>query len=257
MTTARKNVDRDFARWPDTWGMPRVRTTAFFMAMVCCALVKTCQADVAVWHQWEQTLSSSRSYANPYQQVTLSVTYAGPNGQKIKGCGFWDGGNTFKIRCMFSIPGTWTWTTICNHTDDAGLHSQTGTIAVTPYSGDNVLYSKGYLKISSNRRYLTYADGDPFLWLGDTAWSAINTMADDDWQLYVDYRVRQKFNVAQMVCGTGWAVQSEDRSGNAPWEALLKSLLQKAILKPLRACSMNFANKSTTGTRRSNGKSGR
>ena len=217
MTTARKNVDRDFARWPDTWGMPRVRTTAFFMAMVCCALVKTCQADVAVWHQWEQTLSSSRSYANPYQQVTLSVTYAGPNGQKIKGCGFWDGGNTFKIRCMFSIPGTWTWTTICNHTDDAGLHSQTGTIAVTPYSGDNVLYSKGYLKISSNRRYLTYADGDPFLWLGDTAWSAINTMADDDWQLYVDYRVRQKFNVAQMVCGTGWAVQSEDRSGNAPF----------------------------------------
>jgi len=41
------------------------------------------------------------------------------------------------------------------------------------------------------------------------------------------------------------------------WEALLKSLLQKARLKPLRTCSMNFANKSTTGTRRSNGKSGR
>ena len=187
------------------------------MAVVCLVIAKTGQADVAVWHRWEQPLNSSRTYANPYQQVTLSVVYAGPNGQEIKGYGFWDGGNTFKIRCMFSSLGTWTWATTCNHTDDAGLHNRSGTIVVTPYSGDNVLYSKGYPKISSDKRYLAYADGDPFLWLGDTAWSAINTMTDADWQLYVNYRRGQKFNVAQMICGTGWAVQTKDRGGNAPF----------------------------------------
>ncbi|HUV67064.1 MAG TPA: DUF4038 domain-containing protein [Sedimentisphaerales bacterium] len=187
------------------------------MAAVCLAFVKTGRADVAVWNRWEQTLASSSTYSNPYQQVVLSVIYTGPNGQKIKGYGFWDGGSTFKIRCMFSTPGIWTWATTCNPASDTGLHNKTGTIVVTPYSGDNVLYSKGYLKISSDKRYLTYADGDPFLWLGDTAWSAINTMTDDDWQLYVDYRVGQKFNVAQMICGTGWSVRKEDRNGNSPF----------------------------------------
>lgn len=198
-------------------GRRKAVAPALAVAAVCLVFVEAGQAGIAVWNRWEQTLTSNSTYSNPYQQVTLSVTYAGPNGQKIKGYGFWDGGNTFKIRCMFSTPGTWTWTTTCNHTDDTGLHNQTGEIVVTPYSGDNVLYSKGYLKISRNKRYLTYADDDPFLWLGDTAWSAINTMTDDDWQLYVNYRRSQKFNVAQMICGTGWVVQTKDRRGNAPF----------------------------------------
>jgi hypothetical protein len=193
------------------------RRPALAWAAMFLAFVESVQADVAVWNRWEHTLISSGAYINPYQQVELSVTYNGPDGQKITGYGFWDGGNTFKIRCMFATPGTWTWATNCNHADDSGLQNQTGKIVVTPYSGDNGLYSKGYLKISSDKRYLTYADGDPFLWLGDTAWSAINTMTDDEWRLYVDYRVGQKFNVAQMICGTGWAVQTEDRSGNAPF----------------------------------------
>jgi len=189
----------------------------YLMVVACLVFVDSVQADISVWNRWEHTLISSNTYTNPYQQVTLSVTYRSPDGQEIRGYGFWDGSDSFKIRCMFATPGTWTWTTTCNHTDDDGLHNRSGSIAVTPYSGDNVLHSKGYPKISGDRRYLTYADGDPFLWLGDTAWSAINTMTDDDWRLYVDYRRSQKFNVAQMICGTGWAVQTTDRRGNAPF----------------------------------------
>ena len=170
-------------------GRSKAALLVLVMAAVCLVLVKTGRADVAMWNRWEQTLTSSGDYTNPYHEVVLSVTYAGPDGQKIKGYGFWDGGSTFKIRCMLSSPGTWTWATSCNHTDDTGLHNQTGKIVATPYSGDNGLYSKGYLKISGDKRYLTYADGDPFLWLGDTAWSAINTMTDDEWRLYVDFAV--------------------------------------------------------------------
>ena len=123
-----RTIGWDLAAGPRTVtpGGSKAVLPALAMAAVCLMLVEAGQADVAVWNRWEQTLTSSRTYSNPYQQVTLSVTYAGPNGQKIKGYGFWDGGNTFKIRCMFSTPGTWTWTTTCNHTDDTGLHNRTG-----------------------------------------------------------------------------------------------------------------------------------
>ncbi len=54
---------------------------------------------------------------------------------------------------------------------DAGLHGQTGTFTALPTEGDNPLYRHGgFLRTSGNGHYLTYADGTPFFWLGDTWW---------------------------------------------------------------------------------------
>ena len=39
-----------------------------------------------------------------------------------------------------------------------------------PYSGNLEIYKHGFLKVSGNGRYLTYADGTPFFYLGDTHW---------------------------------------------------------------------------------------
>jgi len=77
MTTAAKTIECSFARRP--------ALLAPVMAVLCLVLLKPSQADVAVWNRWEQTLTSSRAYTNPYQQVTLSVAYRGPDGQEIKG----------------------------------------------------------------------------------------------------------------------------------------------------------------------------
>jgi hypothetical protein len=35
------------------------------------------------------------------------------------------------------------------------------------------LAERGPLSVSANQRYLQTADGKPFFWLGDTAWTAI------------------------------------------------------------------------------------
>ena len=52
-----------------------------------------------------------------------------------------------------------------------GLDGQQGTFSVAPPEGDNPLYRHGgILKVASNHRYLTYTDGTPFYWLGDTWW---------------------------------------------------------------------------------------
>ena len=68
----------------------------------------SCQSAISTWMRWEQSLTSTRHYANPYS-IELKLTCTGPNHKTIHGLGFWDGGNVFKIRCLFPEPGRWTW----------------------------------------------------------------------------------------------------------------------------------------------------
>ncbi len=54
---------------------------------------------------------------------------------------------------------------------DPGLHGRKGSFHVSPAAGDNPLYRHGgFLKVSGDGHSLTFADGTPFFWLGDTWW---------------------------------------------------------------------------------------
>jgi len=172
---------------------------------------------VEVWTPWEASLTSTRSYANPYANVTVSVAYTAPNGTRTTGNAFWDGGSTFRVRFMFPESGIWSWRTASSDTYNKGLHNRTGTVTVTPYTGANTLYSRGYPKVSGNARYLTYGNGVPFLWLGDTAWAAPIAATQAEWEAYINQRRDQKFNVIQVHTGRGWLSRTKDRSGNAPF----------------------------------------
>lgn len=180
------------------------------------------QGTADTWNMWEKTLTSSTTYTNPYSGVTISVTYTGPNDETITGKGFWDGSNSFKLRNMFPTPGTWSWTTTCTDTGNTGLHNQQGTVEVAEYSGSNPLYNKGYLKVSSNNRYLTYNDNTPFLWLADTAWEVLYRGTEAEWESYIQQRKAQHFNVIQIDVSK-WATTNwddsfaADRNGNYPY----------------------------------------
>ena len=86
----------------------------------------------STWQRWEHALTSTRHYDNPYADVTLRVRYTGPGGRTLRTYGFWDGGDTFRIRCAFPAPGTWQWETECSDAANAGLHRQRGTVDVSP-----------------------------------------------------------------------------------------------------------------------------
>jgi hypothetical protein len=162
-------------------------------------------------------LASDKDYANPCSEVTLRVTFNGPNGAVLSGFGFWDGGRSFKFRSAFPSSGTWHWQTFCSDTANAGLHDQKGTVEVVPYAGANLLYQHGFLRVSDNKRYLTYADGTPFLWMGDTVWGAPLNAKVDDWDTYLDNRVAKGFSVVQIAPSSQWA-GSKDTLGNVPFE---------------------------------------
>jgi hypothetical protein len=96
------------------------------------------------------------------------------------------------------------------------LHQQRGTVEVAPYRGRNPLYRHGFLKVSSDRRYLAYADGTPFLWLGDTAWAVPMGASDPEWEAYVADRTAKHFTLVQVAPAPKWAGDS-DRQAEEPF----------------------------------------
>jgi hypothetical protein len=55
------------------------------------------------------------------------------------------------------------------------------------------------LKISDNKRYLVQADGQPFFYLGDTAWELFHRLSREDADKYLQHRARHRFTVIQAV----------------------------------------------------------
>jgi hypothetical protein len=188
-------------------------TLLFLAAGVCTAEQ---EPRPHTWQRWEHTLTSTRGYDNPYADVTLRVHYVGPGGRTLRAYGFWDGGNTFRIRCAFPAPGTWRWETECSDAADTGLHKQRGTVEVSPYRGDGLLYRHGFLKVSENRRYLVYHDATPFLWMGDTAWAGPMRATDEEWSVYLADRAAKHFTLLQVAPASAWA-GSSDRRGEVPF----------------------------------------
>jgi hypothetical protein len=194
----------------------RYRLTLWYILFVCSLSAADDGWAAQTWTRWEESLLSTRDYENPYQEVVLRVSYRGPDQQRITGLGFWDGGNTFKIRAMFPIPGRWTWESACSDIGNAGLHHQTGSVDEVEYSGENPLFRHGYFKIAANHRHLAHADGTPFLWIGDTAWATPMNTPWEDWLSYVKDRVAKNFTVLQVFCASDWA-GTNDWRGHSPF----------------------------------------
>ena len=109
-----------------------------------------------------------------------------------------------------TMPGEWRYKTVCINTEDAGLHGKEGKFTAASAEGDNPLYVHGgILKVSSNKRYLTYSDGTPFFWLGDTWWFCPSDLVplrgstypkyDSMYKALIDRRKSQGFSIAQMA----------------------------------------------------------
>jgi hypothetical protein len=144
-------------------------------------------------------LCSSRVYDNPNKDVAIECRLTGPKGMTLHVAGFWDGDNTYRIRFALPTAGDWSYSITCNDTTNLGLHEIHGVVHVQNYVGSNPFYLKGPLRVSDNHRYLTYADGDAFFYLGDTAWEIAWKSRDAEMLAYLADRTRKGFNALQIV----------------------------------------------------------
>ena len=120
------------------------------------------------WRQIILSFESKKTYNNPFLDVSIWSVFTGPSGRRIRREAYWDGGNTYRI--AFAPTETGMWSYRLEAPEETGLSGVQGTIECIPYEGNLAIYQHGFLKVHPSGRYLTYADGTPFFWLGDTHW---------------------------------------------------------------------------------------
>jgi hypothetical protein len=184
---------------------------------------------VEVWRPVEITLTSTVTYGNPYKDVEVSATFNGPGGTVMVMPGYWDGGATWRIRFAPTKTGSWTYSTTSTDGSNSGLNNKTGNITVNSYTGSLPIYQRGFLKISSNNRYMTYNDGTPFYWLGDTSWGGLNNAtrlneSNDPcctsmFKGIIDRRVQQGYTVwkAETFANNNESGNFPENEGGAAW----------------------------------------
>ena len=127
---------------------------------------------IHIWEMQELTFTSEKSYKNPYTDVIVWVELSGPGFEK-KVYGFWDGGNTFRVRLVATQPGDWTWTS-GSSSNDPGLTGKTGSFTAIEWTEEEKNVNplrRGFLRSSANNHALNYADGTPYFAIGDTWFS--------------------------------------------------------------------------------------
>lgn len=143
----------------------------------------------------EVTFTSAKEYTDPFNAVDVDMILVG-NGRKFVIPCFWDGAGTWKCRFICPEEGEWYFVTNCTDKDNTGLEGITGKVNCKKYDGELDIYKHGFVTTRYGEKYLTYEDGTPFFYLGDTHWSLGDETAEMV-QTICDKRVSQGYTVFQ------------------------------------------------------------
>ena len=159
---------------------------------------------IELWRAGVLEFESLCEYENPFLDVSIWAKFVSPSGKEILREAYWDGGKTYKVSFAPTQLGVWKYE--LSAPLETGLNAVCGEIEAVEYEGDLDIYKHGFLKVSENKKYLTYNDGTPFFWLGDTHWGFIAgekwdesnyDKTDSMFKYMVDKRVSQRFTVYQ------------------------------------------------------------
>ncbi len=139
----------------------------------------------------------------PLAQVTFLGTSGAARDMRYTLAAFWDGGKTWKARFAPPAPGEWSWS---NASKDPGLAAGSGNIKVTEWTEAEKQANparRGFIRVSQKGpragRYFEYADGTPFLWIGDTWWNWTKRgILSSSFQKLADDRAAKGFTVGQV-----------------------------------------------------------
>jgi hypothetical protein len=181
------------------------------------SLAATAPEEAAQWTVFETSFTSASKYQNPFQDVAVTVDFTAPDGRILTEEAYWDGENTWRVRFSPEQTGEWTYRTRASHPEDKGLDGQTGKFRCVPYTGTNVLYEHGSIRVAQNGRYLEQADGTPFFWLSDTAWNGALKADHASWETYLSDRKKKQFTVVQFVT-TQWIAGAGNAEARLAYE---------------------------------------
>ena len=158
-------------------------------------------AGVGQWEVFETSYKTTKAYTNAFADVEVDVVFK--QGEKQwKVPAFWAGGDTWKVRFAPPAQGKYTYCVECSDKANADLNGKEQTLSVAAYTGVNPLLKHGFVKATVGRGYFEYADGTPFLWLGDTWWKGLcKRLTWEGFQELTADRKAKGFTVVQIICG--------------------------------------------------------
>ncbi len=165
---------------------------------------------VTQWTVFEVPMTAQTGFANAYRDGLPDggpplVTVTFKNGRReYQIAGFWDGGKTWKARFAPPSPGRWSYE---SRSRDPGLAGVRGEFECRAASEAEKAYNaalRGFIRVSG--RHFEYADGTPFLWIGDTWWAwGRKGIPFERFARVVDDRAAKGFTIGQMLfSGRGW-----------------------------------------------------
>ncbi len=170
------------------------------------------------WERYQINLTSNVTYDNPLYDVnSFGATLISPSGRQLRINGFWDGSADWRIRVMPDEVGTWSYTTFCSDSTNAGLYQQTGTFACNPSTRPEPIYQQGAIARSPGAYHLMHRDGTPFFFTACTAWNGGLKLTDTEWIDYLQHRKDHHYNAIQLVL-TQWRGADQNSQGEVAYE---------------------------------------
>jgi hypothetical protein len=153
-------------------------------------------------------------------ETKLSVIFTAPDGTEKTVPAFFAGDHTWKVRYSSPAAGHHAYITV---SEESSLNAISGQIYIDVYDGDNPLYRHGPVCRKNDNLYLSYGDGTPFFWLGDTWWMALTKRLDmEGFRTLTADRAAKGFTIAQIVAGLYPDMSPfDDRGANNagfPWD---------------------------------------
>lgn len=185
------------------------------------------------WVAVEISYESEKSYADPFNDADIDLLLCG-NGRLYTVPGFWDGGNTWKVRFVCPSAGEWYFKTVCTDTENTSLHNRTGKVVCSEYSGEYDIYKHGFVTTLTGKKYFTYDDGTPFFYLGDTHWS-LGDETVDMVKIISEKRASQGFTVWQSEpIGATFdftnGITQDDMAGLADYDEKFKIIAENGLV---------------------------
>lgn len=169
---------------------------------------------VEKWHTFEHTFKSSKEYDNALYDVnSFKIIFTSPSGRIKNLNGFWDGGDSWKVRFCPDEIGQWGFICECSDKNNSGLNGQKGSFMCVANTSAYEIYQRGVIVHPKGEYHMTYSDGTPFFWVACTAWNGALRSQKKEWDYYLNHRKTNGYSVIQFVT-TQWRGCDKDRDGN-------------------------------------------
>jgi len=143
----------------------------------------------------------------------FAVRFTAPSGKTTTHPGFYDGGQTYRVRFAPLEEGTWKYATVVA-AGTKGLADQAGTFEVKRSAKPpHRFLQHGPIRVARSGIHLEHVDGTPFFFLGDTVWNGPLLAKKDHWDTFLGDRVAKHFTAIQFVMVAPWRTAPKNAEG--------------------------------------------